>query len=745
MGVTAYKATGLVISAVSRLLGVQVRVTGTENLLTRPTLFVANHFTRIETFLVPWVIYRYAGRTVRCLGTYSVFTGMFGRYFEALGGMSTRDPRRNRTIIRELMTGHANWMIYPEGGLIKNKKMIRRGRLHLDHPERLGPPHTGAAMLALKAEMCKRRYLEADRQDEPRRVEYYQEAFGLTGTDEVCEDGIVIQPVTLTFYPMRPSRNLINRVAKFFVHDLDPRIDEELQVEGSILLRSADVCVHFGQPIEVSQYLGKVTALARRVAGIFSEDSHTDLFLRQQARRLTDVCMRSIYNNVEISFDHLLCYGLRVFEGDRIQIDDLRGVLYLAATELCSADALRLHPTLRNGITSLVTGQRFGPWDEAIELALKEGVLQEDGDDYVINRVALQEGHDFHNIRLEKMMQVIANELEPVKPAVDVVRRMVNLPAAQLRKLISAALHRREVERFEQDYAAAFTIGESKPRDLGEPFFLEARNARAGVVLVHGYLASPEQVRPFAEFLRDQGFSVYAVRLAAHGTAPDQLAGVRWQQWMDSVLRGHALMRRHCDTVIAGGFSLGGILSLHLAAMRPESVGGVFSINAPMKLADRRAPLIGPLVRAHGFLRRLGLANGHYRLSNEGTESPEINYRTDDLRAVRELRRAVESCRRTLGEVTAPALVIQSDTDPLVVPGSARRLLAGLGSDDKVLIELPFDHHLIVRGEGSQTVFEAVGRFINRLLGVEEALAVPVEAPPPAINAAANPEAETSS
>ena len=45
MGLKAYKVSGTLLGAVSRLLGIKVRVTGTENLICQPTLFVANHFT----------------------------------------------------------------------------------------------------------------------------------------------------------------------------------------------------------------------------------------------------------------------------------------------------------------------------------------------------------------------------------------------------------------------------------------------------------------------------------------------------------------------------------------------------------------------------------------------------------------------------------------------------------------------------------------------------------------------------
>ena len=67
MNVRAYRATGACITAVRRMLGFQIRVSGAESLPDRPTLFVANHFTRLETMLVPYVIFQAAGRPVRAL------------------------------------------------------------------------------------------------------------------------------------------------------------------------------------------------------------------------------------------------------------------------------------------------------------------------------------------------------------------------------------------------------------------------------------------------------------------------------------------------------------------------------------------------------------------------------------------------------------------------------------------------------------------------------------------------------
>ena len=101
----------------------------------------------------------------------------------------------------------------------------------------------------------------------------------------------------------------------------------------------------------------------------------------------------------------------------------------------------------------------------------------------------------------------------------------------------------------------------------------------------------------------------------------------------------------------------------------------------------------------------------------EATEDPEINYRVDYVSSIRELRRAARACRSHLARVTAPTLVLQSDHDPLVDPVGGRVLLKRLGARDKVLSTVPSDRHLVIRGPGSDVVFETVARFIARIAG----------------------------
>ena len=54
-------------------------------------------------------------------------------------------------------------------------------------------------------------------------------------------------------------------------------------------------------------------------------------------------------------------------------------------------------------------------------------------------------------------------------------------------------------------------------------------NKEIGVVLVHGYTGSPSSMRPWAEYLNQQGYTVRVPLLPGHGTKPEDLSEIKWQ------------------------------------------------------------------------------------------------------------------------------------------------------------------------------------------------------------------------
>jgi len=99
---------------------------------------------------------------------------------------------------------------------------------------------------------------------------------------------------------------------------------------------------------------------------------------------------------------------------------------------------------------------------------------------------------------------------------------------------------------FERDYKRHFLTGETKPRHIGEPYLLHHEGTDCGVLLIHGLMAAPEEVREWADFLYSRGYTVYAPRLAGHGTSAADLAQRNYHDWLNSVDCGHAILRKCC-------------------------------------------------------------------------------------------------------------------------------------------------------------------------------------------------------
>ena len=98
----------------------------------------------------------------------------------------------------------------------------------------------------------------------------------------------------------------------------------------------------------------------------------------------------------------------------------------------------------------------------------------------------------------------------------------------------------------------------------GESFFF--KGGQVGVLCLHGFTASPAEVRWLGEHLAGHDYTVYGPRLPGHAPHPHDLARYRWQDWYLTALDGCHLLHSHCQQVFVVGHSMGGCLALLLAA-----------------------------------------------------------------------------------------------------------------------------------------------------------------------------------
>ncbi len=710
------------------LLGINVKVHGDEDLLRSGEIFVFNHFARVETFIPQYFIYQASGAYCRAIAASYLFRrdDVFSRFLRRVGAVPHDHPFVLPFLAREILRGR-KVIIFPEGGMVKDRRVVdEKGRYSFysrsARARRKG--HTGAARLALAVELFRMRVRLARERGEQQRLEQWATELGLEDVEALLESAgrpTQIVPANITFYPIYLRDNFLRRGVELIRGELSPRANEELLIEGNLLLRDTDMDIRLAPPVcpveDASWWQRRFYGwLSRRIGMLddcFGREADPDWRrrllrhgLRLAAGRLRDQYMHGIYTSVTVNLSHLASLLiLQLMERGEADVscERFRLMLYLAVKKLQHESALHLHRGLHkpSDYGMLPDRESWGLEQFLHSTSLSELLLVEQGRIRFLRR--LREEHDFDEIRLKNIIMVYANEVRPLPEVARVVASAVEeAPSLDPRELARLRFddELRDLQWHRNYYSqpryGAINNEETASRDPS-PFLLIPESPRAtGVLLVHGLLASPAEVRGLGSKLYQLDYPVMGVRLAGHGTSPWDLRERSRREWLESVRRGHAILAPFCERIVMVGFSTGASLALLLAAEQPPDLAAVVAVAPALKFRNRNM-LFVPLV--HGvsnMVRRVSSYEGLMPFRVYEPQHPDINYRHIPLRALHELRRLVAEMRQHLPEVKCPVLILQGDEDNVVDPRSAAIVERHLGSEDKRLVLLPARSHGIL-------------------------------------------------
>jgi esterase/lipase len=551
----------------------------------------------------------------------------------------------------------------------------------------------------------------------PEEAERLAGLFELDTLTSVAGESVCLIPVNLTYYPIRAKENALNKLATWMMGKVPERMNEELMIEGSMLLSGVDIDIRFGRPIDVAPSID-CRHIQRDVVNPKPFDFDDPLpsmdCMRKEALKLMQRYMSAIYALTTVNHDHLFATALKMNPTARVNSANLRRRVFLAASRKRGQLRSHLHQSLSTDQAHLLTDDRFGKYTEFLQLAVESGVVVPSDGGLRIDRRRFGSILDFDRIRIDNPIAVIANEVEPLKDFLRRLRRLAWQPGWWLRHKVVRFLRQYDLYLFENHYARWADPAHAKPKEVGRPMLLRGRTHRLGIVLSHGYMAAPMEVAQLAAYLCSKGAWVYVPRLRGHGTDPADLAGRSYKEWIEDMDRGYALMQSLCRHVVAGGFSTGAGLALDLAH-RVGDLAGVFAISAPLRLHDFSSRFVPAVDAWNWFMERVRLNDAKKEFVVNHPENPHINYHLNPISGVRELERLMDDLEPRLKEIELPVLVAQAKGDPVVNPKGAQRIFDQLASTDKQLLMFNFDRHGILLGEGAVKVYEAVWQFIAHL------------------------------
>ncbi|MDH6110038.1 carboxylesterase [Kitasatospora sp. MAP12-15] len=240
------------------------------------------------------------------------------------------------------------------------------------------------------------------------------------------------------------------------------------------------------------------------------------------------------------------------------------------------------------------------------------------------------------------------------------------------------------------------------------------RGGPVGVLLCHGFTGSPQSLRPWAEELAAAGLTVSLPLLPGHGTRWQDLQVTRWEDWYAEVSRELLTLSQECEQVFVMGLSMGGALTLRLAAEHGERVSGVVLVN-PSVRADTPAIAMLPVLR-HLVPSLPGVA-GDIALAG----AAEVGYDRMPAHAVWSLSLLWREVQHALPRVTQPVLLLHSPQDHVVSPANSALVLARISSIDVTerLCERSF--HVATLDHDAGLIFEESLAFVRRLTTVAKA------------------------
>lgn len=242
----------------------------------------------------------------------------------------------------------------------------------------------------------------------------------------------------------------------------------------------------------------------------------------------------------------------------------------------------------------------------------------------------------------------------------------------------------------EHEYARPFQLGKGKDACL----------------LIHGFTASPAQMRPMGEYL-SQYMHVQAPLLPGHGGVIGDMDHVTWRDWLETV-RGcvHKMRKAGYRRVFAAGLSMGGVLSLLLA--EEKLVDAVVSMAAPVRIYDQLGSAFSGIVWPVYRYRRWKPS------PKEGfLHEYDLGYDETPIRRVADLRRLMKMAEKGLGNLTCPLLIVQSRKDETVRPISADILFTKSASRTKQLMMLEQSPHVLTLGPERERVFARAADFLT--------------------------------
>lgn len=690
---------GYVLSLLEKILDANVEIKGIENIpKDNPRLFIANHFTRTEAMLVPYTMYNLTGKKVGVIADDSLFKTYFGNFLSNIGAMKKSDPLRNHHIIGDLITSCKDWMIFPEGRMVKGKDIEKiDNHFCVKINGTCQRVHTGATYFALYSQLLREDYFNYKIKDFTK----FQRKYFVNECSDINKNETMIVPINISYSKLRTGENFLISMAQRLVDDMGEHFKEELEIESNIILNSK-IIIQILEPISTTEILSPYLRELNHAKAINEIRYDT-----------THGLMNKIYESVTVNFDHIFILLLFLYPKKDIDVKHFKRLIYLAINKIKKKD-FYIDDDIDKDLIYLISYEKYAQFEEVLQLAIRDNIIEVSNDQYSINKQALLNGYTHHTIRLKNILKVILNEILVHEKVLNIVKNIVQKTEDEIDARLLKVLEKEERDSLLKAHEEFKESEDMKPNEIGEAKYFDNEHSDTCIIAIHGFSSAPKEVEQLAQYLRGNNFATYAPRLEGHGTTPEDLKNKKWQDWYKSVSRAITISTLKYKKIFIVGFSTGGLLALLSTKKRFQEFSGIICINAALHLNDIRVKTLLPAVSFWNDIVNVVSDEGLKKeyLDNDA-ENPDINYNKHYIESIEQLSLLMNKSKKNLSKIHSPILIIQAKDDPVVNPSSAYEIYDKIKSENKEILIIEASNHVIVTGENTKELYESILKFLN--------------------------------
>ena len=239
------------------------------------------------------------------------------------------------------------------------------------------------------------------------------------------------------------------------------------------------------------------------------------------------------------------------------------------------------------------------------------------------------------------------------------------------------------------------------------------KEEKIGFLLIHGFTGTHWEMEPLGEFLRNKGINVDNITLPGHETTPEDHFQTKWTEILDYAQQRLDLLKKQNNKIFIAGLSMGGVITLNLAAKNPD-VSGIITMSAPYKIPDWRFSLLKYIPFIFQIMKwRYNDPSDIHDKELRKTHKAYEKYRT---KSVLWLEKLTKETRSLIPLIEIPTLILYAKHDLSVSKKHADWIFSAIQSKDKELHEIEKGAHLIPEDLGKEQAFYIIEKWLQRHL-----------------------------